>query len=384
MSAVLLEGNSVRWAASRQREPDAPLGHTLRAILASCPRHGMVPVRVTAALGPSVSQLKCLTALPPIADSRALAALVSENADRFFLRNGVPLTISGPLVEAPTRVWIAAFDAPVIAEVSATCHDLGLVLRLVVPTAMALRRTIRDRSIVWTDGDVQLDITYGAVVPVAMRRTQATGTAAPLPPLIAALLPLERSCPDALDAAGAALSQATDAVVARAASQARSAGLTRSALRRAGAACVCTLFTALASPGVATWIATRRDHSRAAAIAIQAQVAERSARELATTTGALRALSDFSASRQSMTLLLAEVTRGLPDSATLVAFQVDSSGLGSVVALAPHAAAVVDAVERMPGLALPQIIGPVTRERAAERDVERVTVQFRLLPPRIP
>src|SRR6185437_10765212 len=121
-----------------------------------------------------------------------------------------------------------------------------------------------------------------------------------------------------------------------------------------------------------------RDRASQAAIAGGARVAERDANELAATSTTLRALSDFGASRRSMTLLLAEVTRGLPDSTTLVAFQVDSTGLGSVVALAPHAAAVIDAVERMPGLALPQIIGPVTRERAAERDVERVTVQFRL------
>ncbi|MGH7649038.1 MAG: hypothetical protein ACREND_13040, partial [Gemmatimonadaceae bacterium] len=59
-------------------------------------------------------------------------------------------------------------------------------------------------------------------------------------------------------------------------------------------------------------------------------------------------------------------------------------GLGNVVALAPHAAAVIDAVERMPGLTSPVIIGPVTKENVGGRNVERVTVQFRLMPAHIP
>jgi hypothetical protein len=80
-----------------------------------------------------------------------------------------------------------------------------------------------------------------------------------------------------------------------------------------------------------------------------------------------------------MVLLLAEITRSLPDSSSLVAFQVDSTGLGSVVAVSPHAAAVVDAVERTPGLASPQIVGPVTRERVGGRTLERVSVRFQLI-----
>ncbi|HEX5180128.1 MAG TPA: hypothetical protein VFW04_12410 [Gemmatimonadaceae bacterium] len=383
VSAVLLVGGSVRWAASRRLDPDAPLGHALRALLAACPRRGILPVTVTAAFGPSVSQLRCLTGLPPIGQPRALAAMVRENAGRFFVRNGVALTISEALIEGRARVWIAAFDAPVVAEVAGACRDVGLSLRYVIPTAMALRRAIRGGSVTWKDGRVQLSITYGAAGPLSVRRMPVAEHASAFPQLIDALSSLESS-PDAVDAAGAALSCGHDTVVARPAAAVPDVGSRRRARRIAGAACLSAISVALLSPGAATSVALHRDRARATLIAARAGTAEHDLSKLARVSTALRALSDLSASRQSMTLLLAEVTRGLPDSAALVAFQVDSSGLASVVALAPHAAAVVDAVERMPGIASPQIIGPVTRESAGGRTIERVTVQFRLLPARVP
>ncbi|MGH7648288.1 MAG: hypothetical protein ACREND_09235, partial [Gemmatimonadaceae bacterium] len=328
VSAVLLVGDAVRWADSRRRNPDAPLGDALAPLLAACPRRGVLPITVTAALGPSMSQVKCLTELPPIADTRALAAMVRENAGRFFLRNGVPLTVSGAHVEAADRVWIAAFDAPVVADVATVCRDAGLRLGAIVPSAMALRRAIGDTSISWADGDVQLEISYGPAVPVSVRRVPATGAVPALPSLTATLSALDGSAQHVLDAAGAALTQRGDALVSRAQPAAPRAGSSRRAIERAGAACIVALAVAAASPGIAASLAVRRDHAREAMIAARAGIAQRNAAELAATSTGLRALSDFAWSRQSMTLLLAQVTRGLPDSAVLVAFQVDSAGLG--------------------------------------------------------
>ena len=384
VSAVLLVGKAVEWAASRERDPSGGLSEALRPLLAACPRRGLLPISVTAAFGPSMSQLKCLTELPPVTEPRALTAMVQENVGRFFLRNGVPLTISGALLETPGRVWVAAFDAPLVDEAAAVCRDAGLNLRYVVPCAVALRRTILDDSITWMDGDVQLDIRFGAAAPASVRRIPFDGSSQRPSRPIGALAALQASAPHALDAAGAALTKRRDVIRARVPAPAPPVATTRVAVLRSAGVFALALVAALVSPGVATSIAVRRDRASQAAISVSARVAERNANELAATSTTLRALSDFGASRLSMTLLLAEVTRGLPDSATLVAFQVDSSGLGNVVALAPHAAAVVDAVERTPGLSSPVIIGPVTRESVGGRNVERVTVQFRLLPPRGP
>lgn len=97
-------------------------------------------------------------------------------------------------------------------------------------------------------------------------------------------------------------------------------------------------------------------------------------------TAALGALASFSQSRRSLTLLLAQLTRALPEGSALIAFQVDSAGTGNVVAIGPHAAAVVDAVERVPGFASPEIVGPVTRETASGKHLDRVMIRFHVVP----
>jgi hypothetical protein len=91
----------------------------------------------------------------------------------------------------------------------------------------------------------------------------------------------------------------------------------------------------------------------------------------------LSQVAAFDAGRRSLTLLLADVTRALPEGNALVTFRVDSAG-GMLIAIAPRAAGVVAALEAVPGTASPQIVGPVTRERIGERELERVTVRFLL------
>jgi hypothetical protein len=47
------------------------------------------------------------------------------------------------------------------------------------------------------------------------------------------------------------------------------------------------------------------------------------------------------------------------------------------VAFTPRAGALLTRLETVPGLAAPEITGPVTRETAGGHEVERVTVRFR-------
>jgi type II secretory pathway pseudopilin PulG len=379
ISAVLIVRGSIRWAAWAPRQPDTSLADAIASLLAACPRRRVYPLGAIAALGPTVSQLKCLTDLPPIGAASAIVALVRENTGRFFLRNGVPLLVSGAHIESASRVWIAAVDAPVVADVAAGCRRAGITLQAIVPSAVALRHAIRDRSITWIDGDVRLDIAYGDNAPTSVRRAPANGAALGVPRLVSTLSEFGEPARDAIDAAGAALTPRNEPVVVRAADATPRAVPSRRRLARAAAACVVAIAAALVLPGVVASFAARRDAAAQARIESRASASRSDANALAQTTAALRALADFSNSRQSMVLLLAEITRSLPDSSSLVAFQVDSTGLGSVVAVSPHAAAVVDAVERTPGLASPQIVGPVTRERVGGRTLERVSVRFQLI-----
>lgn len=379
ISAVLISGGSVRWAVCRPRQPDAPLADAIVSLLAECPRRRLYPLGAIAALGPTVSQLKCLTDVPPLRDAKEIVALVRENTGRFFLRNGVPLLVSGANVESATRIWIAAIDAPVVAEVAAGCRRAGIALRAVVPSAVVLRHAICDTTITWIDGDVRLDIAYGDNAPSSVRRAPANGAVPEFPQLVGALSEVKADARDAIDAAGAALMPRNEAVVVRATHATPRAVPSRRRLARAALACAVAITVGLVAPGVVASFAARRDVAAEARIESRARVSRGDANALAQTTADLRALTGFSNSRQSMVLLLAEITRSLPDSSSLVAFQVDSTGLGSVVAVSPHAAAVVDAVERTPGLASPQIVGPVTRERVGGRIVERVAVRFQVI-----
>ncbi|MBV9107950.1 MAG: hypothetical protein JO306_00910, partial [Gemmatimonadetes bacterium] len=96
---------------------------------------------------------------------------------------------------------------------------------------------------------------------------------------------------------------------------------------------------------------------------------------------ALAEVSALGAVRWSPTRLLADVTRAMPAGAALVAFRADTAS-GSMVALAPRAASVLSALDRVDGISAPEISGPVTREPSPKGEVERVTVRFRLDPQR--
>jgi len=105
-----------------------------------------------------------------------------------------------------------------------------------------------------------------------------------------------------------------------------------------------------------------------------------SAAVLTHVTATLQVVAAFDAGRPSVTLLLTYLTRALPEHAALVAFELDSAGTGTLVAIAPDAQQIVDAVERVPGLASPRIVGPVTPETANGQALERVSLRFQVLP----
>jgi hypothetical protein len=105
-----------------------------------------------------------------------------------------------------------------------------------------------------------------------------------------------------------------------------------------------------------------------------------SQRLLARTTAALASFTAFEQSRQPVTILLSDITRALPAESALLEFQVDSSGAGTLVALAPRAAQVVGALERVPGVTSPAIVGPVTQDAVGGHSLDRVTVRFVLVP----
>ena len=76
-----------------------------------------------------------------------------------------------------------------------------------------------------------------------------------------------------------------------------------------------------------------------------------------------------------MIQLLAHLAAALPPGSVLTHLQVDSAG-GTLIALAPSADGVLKGISESTLIAMPEIVGPVTRETTGSREVERVTVRF--------
>ena len=380
VSAVLVDGGVVKWAASRARPDDEPLAHALGALLAACPRSRWRPPVVVAAVGPAAAQLKLVADLPPLTEPGTIAAVVREQASRFFLKNGVPLVFSGARATSPTSAWVAAFEEPVVRDVAAACHDAGLTLHVVTPTAVALQFATPAATVVWRDDDIELAVTYADGAPSHVRTSAGQELVAETTEVAQSFVGIGQHASVYLEAAGATRVPRREPIVLAGSALRLTQPPSRRRLVAAGAACAAAVIVALLTPVGASIRVEHAARSKEAAVHTRVSAAERDARELGVTTAALGTLASFSQSRRSLSLLLAQLTRALPEGSALIAVQVDSAGTGSVVAIGPHAAAVVDAVERVPGLASPEIVGPVTRETAGAKQVDRVTVRFHVVP----
>jgi hypothetical protein len=231
------------------------------------------------------------------------------------------------------------------------------------------------------DGDIVTDISFaGGRLDSARRIMRSGGADLRQPRLVSALRALGESGSVVADAFGAAhiakdepLAISDDAGAARAAPS-------RARTLRAGSACVLAIIMATFAPA---FLAARQGAAarvRLVALGPQLRATLDSQRLLARTTAALASFTAFEQSRQPVTILLSDITRALPAESALLEFQVDSSGAGTLVALAPRAAQVVGALERVPGVTSPAIVGPVTQDAVGGHSLDRVTVRFVLVP----
>lgn len=379
LRAVGVAGERVRWAIEMERAIDEPLDRALDVLLERCPLPRWPRPRVMGTVGPAAAQVKRLTGLPALEDPHDLAAAVRESSRRFFLQNGTPLVTTDLAPVGPGTAWAAAFEAPVVSALDRACRTAGLSLAAVVPAAVALPYALSNDAIDWQDGGVCLHIDAQHRRIRAVRRTvaSAAGDAAPLLP-VAALAALGDRAPTFADAYGAACLPHDTPLVLRPGALGHTRPPSRKRLLAAGMAAMVGAMLALMAPTLATWIAGRHADAQLAILAPADRALQTIDRQLGQTTDALRALQAFEASRPSPTRLLRDLTQALPAHTALVALTVDTT-TGTLVALGPDPTAVVIALEREPGLASPQIVGPVVPETVGAQTLQRLTVQFRIL-----
>ena len=382
LRAVGVGGGRVRWMLEAERAVEGDLAGEIVTLL----RHATLPrwprPMVAAAIGPAGSQTKRLTGLPAIADVATLRDVVREGAARFFLRNGVPLRVSGVRVAEPGVAWAAAIEVPIVEAVEAACRTLRLRVRLIAPSIVALALGLEDNECVeWRDGAISAEIAIAGRAVTATRRLSNVVDHENLadvrvPRVVDALRVLGDGGWRFADAYGATQLPSDEALALRTMSGDLDAGVSRRSVRLAAAALFIATVAALVAPGVSSAVRIRRTDRDFAALERRRVEADRAERDLARMDAALAEVSAFDATRRSPTLLLASLAHALPETTVLVTVRIDSAG-ATIALLAPRAAAALAAVDSMAQVTSPEIIGPVTKEVVGTRELERATMHLR-------
>ena len=378
VSAVLVRRGAAIWSAMRSLDGAAPRGDLIAQLLAACPRPRWGRKRVIAAIGPSAVQVKQLHDLPASVNELALGAIVREGAGRFFLKNGKPLETTCAPAGQDNSVWAAAYDASLIGEIEHACRNARWRLGVVVPFVTVLRLATHDESVAWADGEQRFCATYDDTGLVRLRSGRSGGAdVVPLPAPTPAVIGAGLEGADLLPAFAATLTGAREPLALKRLHPLATAP-TRRQLWIAALSSMLALSSWWLAPGVSSTVRAHRAEQNLARLASRLRLDRRDQSKLDSVTMELRDVTAFERRARSMTLVLAELTRALPDSCTVNQLQVNDSTGGSIVAMAPRAAGIVDALERVPIISAPTIAGPVSAQTLGGRSLERVSVSFAL------
>ena len=262
--------------------------------------------RVVVLLDHPPVQVRTLTDLPPV-KPRHLAALVAQQAGRFFRRNGQPLVTDAVWVSkgATPVAYAAAVEETLVEAIATGARAAGLWLESIAPAGEMAPLTL---------------------LPKAERESR------------------ERAA--------------------------------RRLTRRLGIG-TCVLWLAAGALFFARLAWERRNFERELAALAQPLAAVLQARrELRDAETSLNAITAAERERGLSVVLLATVTRALPDSSVLTSFAWNADGTGVLVGGARHATDVVARLGRLESLGDVRLGAPVVRESIAGREWERFTILF--------
>jgi hypothetical protein len=381
LAAVAVARRGIVWYAALERDEDSPLEIQVAELLRGIPTRRFIRPSVFIALGPAIAHVKLLRGLPPVAAPRVVRQLIEGTPSRFFL-----VGLTSPVVANPERCkdgwWVAVADASMVAALDGVCARRGLRQGGMRPVAALLDRaldsTLAGTRVHWLDGDVNVEIIRGDSGMASVQRTSAPWA---LSPALTSNLdgPLEKLGADAWRFAGAyAAARAGASAPLMLRQQDMSGRRPRGiALRVAsiGALVIGTAVT-LAAPGILSAHARHQndrafDEMRAVASAV---AKDRFALEQQQ--AALRQVRAFVESRRLLTPLLSALSVQLPESTAIVALRLDTLG-GTLNALSPAGAELVQAVSGTPGVDGLQLNAPITRETVGSIELQRTALRFR-------
>jgi hypothetical protein len=385
-----------RVVSSRERELTAPgdLEGALDELLSEIPRT-LRRARIAVAVGPAHSQFRLVRGLPMLKEKSLLSALVQQDPSRFFLRSGTPLVTTGVEV-VDDGAWVGAIDQPTVEMVIRSCRRKRWRRVDVVPTAAVLHHAFDEECIDWQDGEVTISVRREQGRLQSCRRTierrgeeRSTGNRR-----IASTTPcFDGDIVRYADAiAVTQLDRRSALTVASTTRCDTRAPLPRWRIPLAAVCLFAAGILAIAAPGIAAARVENRIDAELARLGPSSRKAARVEREIANRTTLLRELTQFDASTRSLTLSLAALTRAIRPPSMLLSFRADTVG-GTLIALTPSAAALVEMLGNDPEVIAPRIVGPVTPQAlppgptpsppgatataaAAPPRTERVTIHF--------
>ena len=131
LRAEAIRGGAVTWAGEASYADVAELSDTIARLAAEAPRTGR---RLAVVVDHPPVQLRTLADLPPV-KPRHLAALVSQQAGRFFRKNGRPLVTDALWVgkRTPGVARAAAVEELLVEAIAAGARAAGLWLERMAP-----------------------------------------------------------------------------------------------------------------------------------------------------------------------------------------------------------------------------------------------------------
>jgi hypothetical protein len=380
MRALALVRGKIVWACERTLGEGETLEEALSDLLKSAPIRRWLRPTVTIALGPATARVKRLSGLPPLERPELLHAVVSENAGRFFARQDGPASVRAVSAIDSTAAWAVLVDDATVHTIDRTFRSVGLRAHGFVPSVVAIAAAVTDqeatladagiRAVVRIVGDRPVDIRHA---PDAAGRTYGgADRLSPVEPL--ALLGADAP---AYAAAYGAAALGRGAMLAFQAERKPAEATSIARWRRvlAISAAVVGVALPLAVPIALPARSARRDRTVLLTLDRNAQTARAAYSDLARFTAALNAAGSFNNRRLGTSLLLADLTRQIPSGTAIVSLQVDTLG-GSLVVLGDRATTVMTILEKIPRITSPRLAGPVTREVAGGREVDRVAIRF--------
>lgn len=365
---IVRDGRAV-WRGSRPIDGSQELADVLVDLLGGAPLGRVIKLRVVAALGPALTQVKRLNGLPAVTDRAMASLIVRGNVGRFFLRNGVPLTTTDSY-RSNGVWWGAVMETPAVLAVEEACRRLRLRLDGCVPTVAALAQLARDGCVSWRDGALVTSVTMQRGAWVDVRREGPLNVSERVSPALA------RLSSDSLPFADA---YAATCCTLRSPLLLRPSGryvIRRATLRLALAgSAFLAIGGALLSPGIAASRHLARDTPRLNALRDRNAGSAQMFSELNSATAGLDEISRFTNGRRSMVLLLGALAEALPESSAIVTLRIDSAA-GSMTLLSTSAASAIPSLAEVEEILEPRIFGAVTREAIGHAQLQRIAVRF--------